>query len=108
MKIKISRHTLLGITVTTALIIAIATAAPQVQKTFQGIGPSNVGFWRFARRKRWCSQLIVKPRAQVGAKLAGALQSLQRQRFIENRHVSMRVFRPMSGHGLLIKLDEPV
>ena len=54
------------------------------------------------------SQLIVKPRAQADAKLASALQAFDASGLSKTANVPMTVFRPMSGDGYVVKLDQPV
>jgi serine protease len=54
------------------------------------------------------SRLIVKPRAQAGAKLANALQSFDASGLSKTANVPLTVIRPMSGDAHVIKLDQPV
>jgi serine protease len=105
---KMIRHILLGITATAALIIAIATAAPAgsagpLKTSAQAMSPSGG-----SPEEEMVFQLIVKPRAQDGAKLAGALQAFDASGLSKTANVPMTVFRPMSGNAHVVKLDQPV
>ena len=105
---KMIRHTLLGITATVALMIAIATAAPAgstgpLKTSAQAMLPSAS-----SPEEEMVSRLIVKPRAQADAKLAGALQAFDASGLSKTANVPMTVFRPMSGDAYVIKLDQPV
>jgi len=105
---KMIRHTLVGITATAALIVAIATAAPAgsagpLKKSAQAMF-SSVS----SPEEEMVSQLIVKPRAQADAKLASALQAFDASGLSETANVPMTVFRHMSGDGYVVKLDQPV
>jgi len=108
LKKKMMRHTLLGITATAAMIIAIATAAPAGStgpfKTSAQAMLSSGG----SPEEEMVSQLIVKPRAQADAKLASALQAFDATGLSKTANVPMTVFRPMSGDGYVVKLDQPV
>jgi len=105
---KMIRHTLLGITATAAMIIAIATAAPAGStgpfKTSAQAMLSSGG----SPKEEMVSQLIVKPRAQADAKLASALHACDASGLSKTANVPMTVFRPMSGDGYVVKLDQPV
>jgi len=108
LKIKMIRHTLLGITVTAALIIAIATAVPAgstgpLKTSAQAMLPSVS-----SPEEEMVSQLIVKPRAHADAKLASALHAFDASGLSNTANVPMTVFRPMSGDGYVVKLDQPV
>jgi serine protease len=108
LKIKMIRHTLLCITGTAALIIAIATVAPAgstgpFKTSTQAMLPSGG-----STEEEKVSQLIVKPRARADARLASALQAFDASGLSKTANVSMTVFRPMSGDGYVIKLDQPV
>ena len=105
---KIIRHTLLGIAATAALMIAIATAAPagstgpfktSAQAMLPSVSPPE---------EEMVSQLIVKPRARADAQLASALQAFDAGGISKTANVPMTVFRPMSGDGYVIKLDQPI
>ena len=105
---KIIRHTLLGITATAALMIAIATAAPAgstgpFKTSAQAMLPSVS-----SPEEEMVSQLIVKPRARADAQLASALQAFDAGGLSKTANVPMTVFRPMSGDGYVIKLDQPI
>jgi serine protease len=105
---KIIRHTLLGITATAAMMIAIATAAPAgstgpFKTSGQAMLPSGG-----SPEEEMVSQLIVKPRAQADAKLARALHAFDASGLSKTANVPMTVFRPMSGDGYVVKLDQPV
>jgi serine protease len=105
---KMIRHTLPGITATAALIIAIATAAPAGSKgpfktSAQAMLPSVS-----SPEEEMVSQLIVKPRAHADAKLASALQAFDASGLSKTANVPMKVLRPMSGDGYVVKLDQPV
>ena len=105
---KMIRHSLLGITATAALIIAIATAAPAsstgpLKTSAQAMLPSVS-----SPEEEIVSRLIVKPRARADAKLASALQAFDASGLSKTANVPMTVFRPMSGDGYVIKLDQPV
>jgi len=105
---KMIRHTLLGITATAAMMIAIATAAPAgstgpFKTSAQAMLPSGG-----SPEEEMVSQLIVKPRARADAKLASALQAFDASDLSKAANVPMTVFRPMSGDGYVIKLDQPV
>ena len=105
---KLIRHPLVGITATAALIISIATATPAGSagplKTSAPAMLSSGGF----PEEEMVSQLIVKPRAQVDAKLLSALQAFDASGLSKTANVPMTVFRPMSGDGYVVKLDQPV
>ena len=108
LKMKMIRHTLVGITATVTLIVAIATAAPAgsagpLKTSAQAMLPSVS-----SPEEEIVSQLIVKPRAQVDAKLASALQAFDASGLSKTANVPMTVFRPMSGDGYVVKLDQPV
>ena len=108
MKMKMIRHSLVGITATAALIIGIATAAPAsstgpFKTSAQAMLPSGG-----SPKEEIVSQLIVKPRARADAKLASALQAFDASGLSKSANVPMTVFRPMSGDGYVIKLDQPV
>ena len=108
MKIPLIRRTLQGITATVALIIAIATAASAgstgpLKTSAQATLPSVS-----SPKEEIVSRLIVKPRARVGAGLAGALRAFDASGLSKTANVTMTVFRPMSGDGYVIKLDRPV
>ena len=105
---KIIRHTLLGIAATAALMIAIATAAPAgstgpFKTSAQAMLPSVS-----SPEEEMVSQLIVKPRARADAQLASALQAFDAGGISKTANVPMTVFRPMSGDGYVIKLDQPI
>jgi len=105
---KIIRHTLLGIAATAALMIAIATAAPAgstgpFKTSAQAMLPSVS-----SPEEEMVSQLIVKPRARADAQLASALQAFDAGGLSKTANVPMTVFRPMSGDGYVIKLDQPI
>ena len=107
-KMKMIRHALVGITATAALIIGIATAAPAsstgpFKTSAQTMLPSGG-----SPKEEMVSQLIVKPRTRADAKLASALQAFDASGLSKTANVPMTVFRPMSGDGYVIKLDQPV
>ena len=105
---KTIRHALLGIAATTALSLAIATAAPAgsagpLKISSQALPPSPS-----PPVEEMVAGLIVKPRAQANAKLAGALHAFDASGLSKTADVPMTVFRPMSGDGFVIRLDQPV
>src|SRR5665647_1237159 len=108
LKMKTIRHALPGIAATTALMIAIAIAAPAgsagpLKISSQAMLPSPS-----SPVEEMVSGLIVKPRAQANAKLAGALHAFDASGLSKTANVPMTVFRPMSGDGYVIRLDQPV
>ena len=105
---KIIRHAFLGITATAALIIAIATAAPAGSPgPFKPSAPAMLPSGG-SPKEEMVSQLIVKPRAQAGAKLARTLHAFDARGLSKIANVPMKVFRPMSGGGYVIKLVQSV
>ena len=105
---KIIRRAFLGITATAALIIAIATAAPAGSPgPFKPSAPAMLPSGG-SPKEEMVSQLIVKPRAQAGAKLARTLHAFDARGLSKIANVPMKVFRPMSGGGYVIKLVQPV
>jgi serine protease len=91
LRVRMTRHTLLGTATMAALIVAIATTAPA--------GPTG---------EEIVSRLIVKPRAGVDARLAGELHARDAGGLSKTANVPMTVFRFMSGDAHVIKLDRSV
>lgn len=104
MKIKIIHRILLGITATTTLGTAIATAAPAGLKTSAQAMMQSAS----AANEEMVSRLIVKPRALAGAKLADSLQAFDASGLSRTANMPMTVFRPMSNGAHVIRLDQPV
>jgi serine protease len=108
MKRKMIRSPLLSITLTSALIIAVATAAPAGPT-----GPFKVSAQAMlssvsSPEEELVSRLIVKPRARADSNLVSTLQAYDARGLSKTANVPMTVFRPMSGDGYVIKLDLPV
>jgi serine protease len=105
---KMIRRILPGITATAALILAIAAAAPAgpagpFLTSARAISPSAS-----SPEEEMVSGLIVKPRAGADAKSVWALQAFDASELSETANVPLTVFRPMSGDGYVIRLEQPV
>ena len=60
------------------------------------------------QQEEMVSQLMVKPRYQVGEQLKTALRARDASRLVKISNVSMSVVRPMSGDAHVIHLAQPV
>lgn len=89
-----SPRALPGFAAAAALIVALASPIPA-----GSTGP---------RGEETVSRLIVKPRAPAGAGLSRALAAFDAGGLSKIAGARMKVFRPMSGNGYVVRLDRPV
>ena len=92
-----------------AFILAIAvTASVTTAGSSEMPWGSALNMAASAPEEKTVSSLIVKPRAEAGAKMASALQAFDARGLSKSALVPLTVVRPMSGGAHVIKLEQPV
>ena len=88
--------------------IALAAVADPSQFAQQSTRVSALAVAHGAPQEEMVSQLMVKPRYQLGAQLKTALQAHDARALVNISNVPMSVVRPMSGEAHVIRREHPV
>lgn len=103
-------HRTLGLGVATMVVILALEVTTSVAIAGSADWPvgSDVTLGTSGTEEKMVPSLIVKPRAQAGAKMASALQAFDARGLSKSALVPLTVVRPMSGGAHVIKLEQPV
>lgn len=106
---KLPHRTLgLGMATMTVILALAVTASVAIAGSADSPLGSAVTIEASGTEEKMVPSLIVKPRAQAGAKMASALQAFDARDLSKTALVPLTVVRPMSGGAHVIKLEQPV
>ncbi|THI85111.1 MAG: hypothetical protein CAF41_012810 [Nitrospira sp. CG24A] len=106
---KLPHRTLgLGMATMTIILALAVTASVAIAGSADSPLGSAVTIEASGTEEKMVPSLIVKPRAQAGAKMASALQAFDARDLSKTALVPLTVVRPMSGGAHVIKLEQPV
>ncbi len=111
MFVQVMCRRLLAVVASTALIVVLvssASASKAGPSKFPLSSALNAAADVPNEQEEMVSSLIVKPKAEAGAKLASALQAANASGLSTAANVPLTVLRPMSGDAYVIKLDQPM